>query len=69
MKRFMSIVLVLSAVATASTLGGNPEVSVSKNDSPVIFTNCDPYERALGLCRSSENILKSIEKPLMHEYQ
>jgi hypothetical protein len=60
MKRFMklmSVVLVLGAVATAEGLGGNPEILVQKNGSETIFTNCDPLERFLGLCRSSNNIL------------
>ena len=60
MKRFMklmSVVLVLGAVATASSLGGNPEVIVQKNDATTVQGHCDPLERALGLCRSSENIL------------
>ena len=59
MKRFMklmSIVLVLGVVATASDLGGNSEVTVSKNDLGT-FSNCDPYEHALGLCRNFENTL------------
>ena len=60
MKRFMklmSVVFVLGAVATTSTVGGNPEVSVQKNNPTTVFGQCDPYERALGFCRSSENIL------------
>ena len=61
MKRFIklvSTVLVLSAVTTASSFGGNPEVSSQKNNNPTtVLGHCDPYERALGLCRSSEDIL------------
>ena len=62
MKRFMklmSVVLVLSAVATASTLGGNPEVLVSKGEkNPLtVYGFCDPIERLMGMCRSSRNIL------------
>ncbi|CAA6800041.1 MAG: Unknown protein [uncultured Sulfurovum sp.] len=61
MKRFiqlMSTVLVLGAMATASTnVGGNPEVSVKKNNPTTVFTQCDPLERFLGACRSSENSL------------
>ena len=59
MKRFMklmSVVLVLGAVATAEDLGGNPEVSVGSNPA-IVFGNCDPYMKALGLCRSSNDIL------------
>jgi len=65
MKRFiklMSVVFVLGAVATASTLGGNPEVSVQKLDDYVtVQGHCDPYERALGFCRNSENILATVK--------
>ena len=53
MKRFIkliSTVLVLSAVATASNLGGNPEVSVPMEQ----FNGCDPLKRLLGMCRSSQ---------------
>jgi len=59
MKRFinvMSVVLVLSAVATAST-------AVVKNDEvhSKIFDMargiCDPLEQLMGMCRSSENVL------------
>ena len=60
MKRFMKlmgIVLVLGAVATASSLGGNPEVFFKKSN-PTDTNYCDPYMRFLGLCRSSNNILK-----------
>jgi hypothetical protein len=63
MKRFMkfiSVILVLSAVVTASTLGGNPEVWVKRN--PIVVewdggNHCDPIERLMGMCKSSENIL------------
>ena len=62
MKRFiklMSAVLVLGAVATASTnIGGNPEVSVKKNNPTTVQGFCDPYERFLGLCQSSQDILQ-----------
>ena len=59
MKQFMklmSVVLVLGAVATASTMGGNPEVSVKQNN-PTDTNYCDPYKRLLGMCRSSNDIL------------
>ena len=61
MKRFMklmSAVLVLGAVATASTTGGNPEVLVKKNNSTTVLGHCDPLMQLLGMCRSSENILE-----------
>ena len=61
MKRFirlMSIVLLLGAVATASTTGGNPEVSVKKNNPTTVSGHCDPLMQLLGMCRSSENILE-----------
>jgi hypothetical protein len=60
MKRFMklmSLVLVLGAVATASTEGGNPEVFVNSNPTDVKGGACDPLMQLLGMCRSSENIL------------
>jgi len=60
MKRFMKLmnmVFVLSAVATASDLGGNPEVSIPESN-PTDTNYCDPYQRALGLCRSTNNILE-----------
>jgi len=62
MKRFMklmSVVLVLSAVATASTMGGNPEVLVEKgrNSTDTFGEHCDVLERLMGMCRSSKNIL------------
>lgn len=53
MKRFMklmSIVLVLGAVATASDLGGNPEVSIPKSN-PIDTNYCDQLQRFLGLCK------------------
>ena len=59
MKRFMkimSVVLVLGAVAIAEDLGGNPEVSI-KGSNPTDTNYCDPLMRALGLCRSSSDIL------------
>ena len=59
MKRFMklmNVVLVLGAVATAEDFGGNPEVSLFKNN-PTDTNYCDPLMRALGLCRSSNDIL------------
>jgi hypothetical protein len=61
MKRFMklmSVILVLGSVATAEDLGGNPEVSV-KNSNPIDTNYCDPYLRALGYCRSVDNILEN----------
>jgi hypothetical protein len=61
MKRFiklMGVVLVLGAVATASTVGGNPEVKVQENNPTTVLGYCDPYERLLGACRNSENILE-----------
>jgi hypothetical protein len=65
MKRFiklMSAMLVLGAVATASTVGGNPEVFVGKSDSnpTTVYgggNNCDVLEQLMGMCRSSEDIL------------
>ena len=64
MKRFMklvSVVLVLGAVATASSMGGNPEVVVQKKSPLMVEWNggnhCDPIERLMGMCRSSGNIL------------
>ena len=49
----MSVVFVLAAVATASVnVGGNPEVNANPTD-----TNyCDPYQRALGLCKSTSDL-------------
>ena len=62
MKRFMklmSVVLVLGAVATALNFGGNPEVSMNESSNPTsISDHCDPYERLLGMCRSSQDILQ-----------
>jgi len=62
MKRFirlMSVVLLLGAMATASTEGGNPEVTVQKNNpTDVKDGHCDPLMRLLGMCRSSKNILE-----------
>jgi len=62
MKRFMklvSVVLVLGAVATASTLGGNPEALIKKGGYNTDTSNgrCDPIEHLMGMCRSSKNIL------------
>jgi len=61
MKRFMklmSVVLVLGAVATASaSIGGNPEVSLFKSN-PTDTNYCDPYMKALGLCRSINDIIQ-----------
>jgi hypothetical protein len=60
MKRFMkfvSTVLVLGAVAVASnSVGGNPEASVKKNDPTMVQGHCDPLERLLGACRSSQDL-------------
>jgi hypothetical protein len=67
MKRFinlMSVVLVLSVVATASDLGGNPEVSIQKvnlNNPTTVYgggNHCDSIERLLGMCRSSQDFLQ-----------
>jgi len=61
MKRFiklMSVVLGLGAVAIASSFGGNPEVSVDRNDYITVSGHCDPYERLAGLCRSSQDIFQ-----------
>ena len=63
MKRFMklmSVVFVLGAMATASTvLGEGSEASQVKSSNPtdVHGQHCDSLERLLGMCRSSENIL------------
>jgi len=62
MKRFirlMSVVLLLGAVATASTEGGNPEVLVQELNPTTVLGHCDPYERLMGMCRSSKNILEN----------
>lgn len=63
MKRFiklMSAILVLGAVATASTniVGGNPEVSAKKSNPTTVLGFCDPLERFLGLCQSSQDIFQ-----------
>jgi len=66
MKRFiklMSAMLVLGAVATASTVGGNPEVFVGKigEKNPTTVkdggNHCDAIEHLMGICQSSEDIL------------
>lgn len=56
--KFMSVILVLGAVATAEGFGGNPEVSVNGNN-PTDTNYCDPYLRFLGYCRSVDNILQN----------
>ena len=65
MKRFMklmSVVLVLGVVATASNLGANPEVSVEPMKNITIVDTagwiCDPIERLMGMCRSSQDFLQ-----------
>ena len=61
MKRFIkliSVVLVLGAVATASTLGENPEVNINRSPTDVAGQHCDSLERLLGMCRSSQNFLQ-----------
>ena len=55
MKRFITILLLLGAVAIASTEGGNPEVVASN---PTDVNHCDFIEHMLGLCKNSENILE-----------
>jgi len=57
----MSVILVLGAVATASTIGETTEASlkITTNTNPTtVATHCDPIERLLGLCRSSQDILQ-----------
>ena len=58
MKRFIrliSVVLVLSSVATASVEGGNPETFIPMEQ---LSGGCDPLKLLLGMCRSSENLLE-----------
>ena len=64
MNRFIKLVtamLLLGAVATASTVGGSSEVftNVTKGSNSMDTANgrCDSLERLLGMCRSSEDIL------------
>jgi len=55
----MSVILVLGAVATASNFSSNLEASITKSSNPITtLDHCDPYERLLGMCRSSQDILK-----------
>jgi len=57
--KLMSVILVLGAVATASNFSSNLEASITKNSNPITtLDHCDPYERLLGMCRSSQDILK-----------
>jgi len=61
MKKFIkliSLIFAFGAVATASTSGGNPEVSVEKDNATTVFGHCDPYERLLGLCHSSQDFMQ-----------
>jgi len=57
----MSAVLVLGAVATASTtVNSKIEISVQKsileNNPTTVLGHCDPIERLLGMCRSSQTL-------------
>ena len=57
----MSVILVLGAVATASNVGDTTEASlkITTDTNPTtVSTHCDPIERLLGLCRSSQDILQ-----------
>jgi len=63
MKRFVKFIvtiLVLGTVAIASVNGGgNPEVVVSKvNVKPTDTSYCDPYQRFLGLCHTTNDLSK-----------
>ncbi|CAA6813277.1 MAG: Unknown protein [uncultured Sulfurovum sp.] len=61
MKRFiqlMSVVLLSGAMATASNMGANSEVSIMKNNPTTVSGYCDPYERLVGACRSTDGILE-----------
>ena len=53
----ISAVLVLGAVATASTTVNN-ETSVQKSiiSNPADVNRCDTLERLLGMCRSSQTL-------------
>ena len=62
MKKVIGAILLLSAIATASIVEGNPEVFTqltTDRDSSIETSNgrCDSLERLLGMCRSSEDIL------------
>jgi len=56
----MSVILVLGAVATASNVGDTTEASlkITTDTNPTTVSRCDPLERLLGLCRSSQDILQ-----------
>ena len=62
MKKIMTLigaVLVLGAVATASSTTVSSETSVQKSilkDNPTDTNRCDPIEHLLGLCRSSQTL-------------
>lgn len=61
MKRFIkliSLIFAFGAVATASTSGGNPEVFAEKDNGTTVSGHCDPYERLVGLCRSSQDFMQ-----------
>lgn len=57
--KVMSIVFVLATIATAEDLGGNPEVSIKKNNPTTVLGHCDPLKRFLGLCNSANDILEN----------
>ena len=54
----MSAVLVLGAVATASTTGVSSEISTQKSitSNPSDINRCDFIEHMLGACRSSQTL-------------
>jgi len=57
----ISAVLVLGAVATASTtvnsnIGISTQKSILENNPTTVTQHCDAIERILGLCRSSQTL-------------
>ena len=63
MKKIMTLigaVLVLGAVATASSTTVSSETSVQKSilkDNPTtVLGHCDPIEHLMGMCRSSQTL-------------
>ena len=61
MKKIMTLigaVLVLGAVATASSTTVSSETSVQKSvtSNPTDINRCDPIEHLMGMCRSSQTL-------------